>query len=147
MHTHSILESVEVRVVAAPVAAASNTDNNSSRIDMQGYESVTFIASITASVATGVATLKIEENDIDSDTGMAAPALGAISATKTAVGTELADTALVVESYHPGKRYVQAVRTSTTANITFGHVIALLRPRQLPVTAHVTVVASARDAN
>lgn len=147
MLKHSILENVEIRVVGAPVAAALNTDNNSSRIDMQAYESVTFIASITSSVATGVATLKIEENDTDSDSGMAAPALGAISATKTAVGTELADTALVVETYHPGKRYVQAVRTSATANIAFGHVIALLRPRQVPVTAHATVVGSARDNN
>lgn len=42
------------------------------------------------------------------------------------------------------KRYVQAVRTSLTANIAYGSVIALLTPRRRPVVDHSTVADIAR---
>lgn len=145
---HGILQNIEIREVGAPVTAASNTDSNSDRIDMSNYESVAFVTFIEDSVATGVATFSIQENDADSDTGMAAPALGAIAATATcAVNDDINGTMLAIETYHPGKRYVQAVRVSATANIAFGSVIALLVPRQRPVSNHATVSSVARDNN
>lgn len=144
-----LTQNVEIREVGAPVAAGSSTDSNSDRIDMQNYESVTFIVPIEDSGATGVATFKIEENDADSDTGMAAvadPEAISVSAT-CAVNDDLNGTLLVVEYRRPRKRYVQAVRVSATANIAFGTVIALLVPRQLPVTDHATVTAIEAQSN
>lgn len=135
---HTITENIEIRVVGAPVVAGATIDNASGRIDMANYESVTFIAPITDSVATGVATLTIESNDADSDSGMTA-ITGAVATVTSAANDDINDEALIVEVRQPAKRYVQAVRTSATANIAYGSVIALLTPRRLPVVDHSTV--------
>lgn len=143
---HLPLDNIEVRYVGAAVSAASNTDNNSSRIDMADYESVSFITTITDSVSTGVATLKVEENDDDSDSGMAA-VTGAQAQGTSAVNDDINGKTLLVDYYKPAKRYVQAVRVSATANIAFGEVIALLVPRIRPVTQHSTNQARGSVAN
>ena len=147
----NLFKNVSVREVGAPVAAAANTDNNSDRIDMQGYEGVMFVCPIEDSVATGVATLKVEQNTADSDTNMAA--LSGASATVTsATNDDVNGTLLVVDVYRPTERYVQAVRVSATANIAFGTVTAILYgARELPVAEHSTisdaaVVASPAEA-
>lgn len=140
---NSLYKAVSVREVGAPVAAASTTDSNSDRIDMANYESVMFICPIEDSVATGVATLKVEQNIIDSDTGMAA--LSGASATATCTtNDDLNGQVLVVDVVKPVERYVQAVRTSATANVAFGTLIAVLyNPRTLPQSDSSTVLDSA----
>lgn len=143
---HGIVDNVEMRVVGAPIAAGSTIDSNSSRIDMQNYESVTFVAPMTDSVATGIAALKIEQNDDDSDSGMAAIS-GTTATVTSAADDDLNGTALVAEVVNPSKRYIQAVRTSATANIAYGSVIALLVPRRLPAVQGATVSDTARVAN
>lgn len=135
---HGIRDNYEVRVVNDPVSAASNTDDNSTRIDTAGYESVMFVVPITDSFDTGVATLKVEENDVDSDAGMAAVSGAAASATSGA-NDDLNGTALVAEYRLPAKRYVQAVITSATANIAFGSTIAILKPMRVPAEQGATV--------
>ena len=136
---HGLSDNIEVRVVGAPIAAGSSIDGNSSRIDMADYESVQFVAPITDSVATGVATLTIEQNTADQDSGMAAISGSAATAT-SATNDDLNDKALVSEVFKPTQRYVQAVRTSGTANIAYGSLIALLKPKRRPVTQHSTVL-------
>jgi len=137
------LKDIEIREVGDPVGAANNTDSNSDRIDMAGYEGVIFITVVTDSVATGVATLKVEQNTTDSDAGMAQIA-GASAAGTSAANDDINNKLLLVEVYRPRERYLQAVRTSATANIAFGNVIAILYgKKKLPVTAHSTVLAQA----
>jgi cystathionine beta-lyase/cystathionine gamma-synthase len=139
----NLFKNVSVREVGAPVAAAANTDSNSDRIDMQGYEGVMFVCPLTDSVNTGVATLKVEQNTADSDSGMAALS-GASAAATSAADDDLNNLLLVVDVYRPTERYVQAVRTSGTANIAFGTLTAILYgAKELPVAAHSTVLASA----
>jgi hypothetical protein len=135
---HGIKDNMEVRYLGAAVALASNTDSNSSRIDMANYESVMFICTITDSVATGVATFTIEQNDADSDSGMTA-VTGTGATLTCAINDDINGKMLVTELRTPTKRYVQAVRTSATANIAFGEVIAVLTPYTLPVSQHSTV--------
>ena len=77
----NLSKAVVFDVVNAAVTAASNTDDNSSIIDMQNYDGVAFLVPITDSVATGVATLKVAGNTSNSATGMAA--LVGASATAT----------------------------------------------------------------
>lgn len=143
---HGILDNYELRYVGAAVAAGSSIDNNSSRIDMNGYESVAFFTTITDSVDTGVATLTIEENTADSDSGMAAVS-GTGATTTSAANDDLNGTILATELYKPGSRYVQAVRTSATANIAYGEVYALLKPLRRPVTNHSTIADRNFTAN
>ncbi len=141
MNIHGLLANLEMRWAKAAVALASNTDDNSARIDMIDYESAMFITSIEDSVATGVATLKVEQNDLDQDGGMVA--ITDATATKTCVvNDDINGQLLIVEVRNPSKRYIQAVRTSATANIAFGSVTVLLKPRIFPATQGATVAAS-----
>jgi len=139
----TLLGEVSVREVGAPIANANNTDANSDRIDTAGYESVMFIASVTDSAATGVATLKVEQNTTNSDSGMAALA-GATATATCVVNDDINDKLLVIDVFRPRERYVQAVRTSSAANIAFGTVVAILYgPNTKPVADHSTVLDSA----
>lgn len=143
---HGITDNLEFRVVAGAVAAGSAIDNNSAIIDMADYEAVGFITNIADSVATGVATLKIEHSDTNADGGMAA-VTGAEASATCAVNDDINGSALLVELFHPARRYVQAVRTSATANIAYGDVIAVLKPKRLPADKGATIAASAYVAN
>jgi hypothetical protein len=139
---HGITDNLEFRVVAAAVAAGSSIDSNSSIIDMADYESVAFITNIADSVATGVATLVIQSSAENSDTAMANITGTAASAT-CAVNDDLNGTALMAEVRNPSERYVQATRTSATANIAYGEVIAVLKPRRLPAAQGATIADNA----
>ena len=143
---HGLLDNLEVRYVGAAVSAGSSIDNNSSRIDMAGYESVTFVTTITDSVATGVATLVVQESDADSDDAMAN--VTGTAATKTcAINDDINGTLLATEYRKPAKRYVQATRTSSAANIAYGEVIAILKPMRRPAEQGATVSDTAYVSN
>ena len=43
----NLLKRIKIQEVGAPVAAAANTDQNSDRLDMSGWDGVMFIVSIT----------------------------------------------------------------------------------------------------
>jgi hypothetical protein len=138
-----LLSDMVIGEVGAPIAAANNTDSNSDILDMANFEGVVFIGTVTDSVATGVATLKAEQSDTNSDGGMAA-ITGATASATCAVNDDINDKLLMVEVYRPAKRYVQGVRVSATANIAFGSLIAIrYGSKKLPVTADATVLASA----
>lgn len=143
---HGLLDNLEVRYVGAAVAAGSSIDNNSSRIDMAGYESVTFVTTITDSVATGVATLVVQESDADSDDAMAA-VTGTAASVTCAENDDINGTVLITEYRKPAKRYVQATRTSATANIAYGEVIAILKPLRRPAEQGATVSDTAYVSN
>lgn len=136
---HGLLHNADVRWVKAAVAAANNTDSNSAIIDTQGAESIMFVVPVIDSVATGVATLKIEESDTNADGGMAAVD-GAVATSVCAVNDDLNSKLLMVEYFRPRKRYVQAVITSGTANIAFGEMVAILTPLIKPVEQGETVL-------
>jgi len=146
MNTHGLLNNVEARWVNAPVAAASNTDDNSSRIDMSDYESALFIVPITDSAATGVAALTIEGNTADQDSGMAA-ITGAVATKTCAVNDDINNTLLMVEVQNPGYEFIQGVLTSSVANIAFGDTVVLLKPKTVPATQGATVSASTAVAD
>lgn len=137
---HGLLNNAEARWVKAAVAAANNTDSNSAIIDTSGYESVMFVVPVTASVATGVAKIQLEENDANADAGMTVVD-GAVASAVSGATNDLASKVLVVEYFKPRKRYVQAVITSTVANVAFGEMIAILVPLQRPAQQGSTVLA------
>lgn len=137
----NILSNMQIDFVNAAVAAANNTDDNSSILDMSGWDGVVFMVTITDSVATGVATLTVQENSANSDSGMAAITDAAATAT-CATDDDLNSKLLIVDVYRPQERYVQGTITSGTANIAFGETIAIrYRGRKVPVTQSSSTVA------
>lgn len=143
---HGITDNIEIRLVGAAVAAGASIDSNSDRIDMTGYEAVAFVTTITDSVDTGVAALEIQQNDADSDTGMTAVD-GTEARLTSAANDDLNGKALVSELRKPSARYVQAVRRSSTANIAYGEIYALLTPLRVPVVQHSSIGDRAAVSN
>ena len=138
----NLLKNVKIQECMAPVSAGSSIDQNSDILDMSGYEGVMFIVPITDSAATGVATLTIEQNTANSDSGMAALSGATATATCT-VNDDLNNTLLIVDVYKPLERYVQGVVTSATANIAYGNMIAIqYKVRKGPITQPSSVQAS-----
>lgn len=143
----NLLSNTKIQEVMAPVTAGASIDQNSDRLDMSGWDGVIFIVPITDSVNTGVATLTIEQNTADSDTGMAALA-GAVATATSAADDDLNNQLLVVDLFRPTERYVQGVVTSATANIAFGNMVAIqYMGRKLPVTQPASVANSASVAS
>lgn len=137
----NLSKNVKIQEVGAPVAAASNTDSNSDILDMSGFDGVLFIAPVTDSADTGVATLKVEQNSANSDSGMTA-LTGAAATATSAADDDLNNQLLIVDVYRPTERYVQAVRTSATANIAFGNVIAIqYAGSKCPISAASSVLS------
>lgn len=143
----TLTDNIKVLHVNSSIAAANNTDDNSDRVDMQGFDGVVFVTPITDSVNTGVATLTVEQNDSDSDTGMAALS-GAEAEATSAADDDLNDSLLVVDVFRPTERYVQGVLTSATADIAFGDTIAILyNGSKFPVTQDDTIADIAQVAS
>lgn len=139
----NLAKDIKISYGLAAVAAANNTDSNTARLDMSGWDGVIFVAPIADSVQGGVATLKVEGNTADSDSGMAAIA-GAAAAATSAGNDDLNGQVLVVDVYRPLKRYVQGVITSATQNIAFGDVIAIqYAGRVAPAALAASVAAQA----
>ena len=142
MHTN-LLKNVAVDFAKALVTAASSTDSNSSIFDMQGYEGVMFLVTITDSTDTGTCTLTIQESAANSDGAMAAIS-GATCTATSAANDDLNGELLVVDCYRPQERYVQGTLTTATANGAFGEMICIrYNARKAPVTQSATVAASA----
>ena len=115
--TESLLD-----IVQAPIAAASNTSEDTDAIDMTGFLCALFEVDITDSVNTGKAQLKIfgsEDNSTFKEYD-----IEEISAT-SAANDDLNSKVLRIEIKRPLHRYLRAQLLSTAANIAFGATRAL----------------------
>jgi hypothetical protein len=132
---HNLLQNVQIDVIGALVAAANNTDSNSSRVDMAGYEGCLFLCTCTVFAAGGVATLTIEGGATDADPTATGALTGASATITDTAGAVYNNTILAINVHKPQDRYLQAVRVSSAANVTFGPLIAIrYNGDVLPVT-------------
>ncbi len=124
--------------VSGPVAAGQAT-TNSGIIDMQGFDSITFVAAISTIVSTGTVVVKVQEDDA-SNMATAADLLGSAVSFTDADDDKLA----IIEIAKPQKRYCRAVVITATANGTIDSVIAIQsRATNAPVTHDATTVVGA----
>ena len=138
----NLLNNCKIDFVNAAISLANNTDDNSSILDMAGYDGVIFMTTITDSVSGGIATLTVQESAANSDTAMAAIA-GAAATVTSAANDDLNSRLLIVDCYRPVERYVQGTLTSATQNIAFGETIAIrYNGRKCPVSQSSTTVAA-----
>ena len=135
----------------AAISAASNTDSDGAVLDMQDYDGAVFVVAIEDSVATGVATMTIEQ--CDTSGGTYAALSGAVATATCTVNDDLNTKLLIVDVYRPRERYLHCTLTSATANIAFGTQYQFAyHGRVAPVTqitaeiAQLTKVASPAEA-
>jgi hypothetical protein len=117
--------------------AAGTTDQNSTGVNMAGWESVEFVAAFGALTATQVTSLKLQQSSDDGSADAYSDLAGTSSgALADGDGNKL----IRLEIVNPEKRYVRAVVDRGTANAVIDGVIAILRrPRSLPITQDASV--------
>ena len=126
---------------ASNSASAATTAINGAIIDTQGFDEIRAIA-VLGDVTSGcVLTLTLEENDVNSGTGMTA--ISGASATFTAGASDADNKLLIVDWIKTAKRYVRPVLTRTTANAVVDAILVeQAQPRALPVTQSSDVLVT-----
>ena len=128
-----------VRVMNA--VAAGTTSQNGSSVDMQGFNTVTFIAAFGTLTDTAVTGIKAQQSSDDGSSDTFADLEGTAKAIADTDDNKL----LVLEIVKPRERYVRPVITRGTANAVIDSVIAILSnkgPGKLPITEDATVAGS-----
>ena len=122
----------------ANYAAASTTDVDSARVDMAGYDSVTFIAAVGDVTSGSVLQLLVKSNAADSTSGSTTELTG----TAFTAGASDADNSLLIGTVHkPTLRYAYATLKIDTQNAVFENIIAVqYNAKSLPVTQGSLVI-------
>lgn len=138
----NLLTGIKISYLKDGVTAGSSIDNDSDILDLAGFEGVLFVSPILDSVATGVATMTVEQNAANSGSGMAALA-GAVATATSSTNDDLNGKVLAIDVYRPRERYLRVNRTSATANIAYGDVIAIqYSTRNNPIVQAAAEVAA-----
>ena len=119
--------------------AAGTSDQNSSIIDMQAFESVTFIVGFGAIVAAAVTSIKVQQGAA-SNMSDAADLLG----TSITVADDDDTSIAIVEVVKPRERYLRVVVDRGTQNATIDFGLAIQTDPKTEPTVHdaATVIGS-----
>lgn len=132
-------DEVKIDVVAA-AAAAAQTDVASDILDMEGFDSVMFLALMGDVTSGSVLELAVQQNSVNSTSGMAEiNSSGVFTAGAADADSKLlkADTKRVKE------QFVRAVLSRGTQNAVVGGIIAIrYNARNIPTTDGATVIAA-----
>lgn len=123
-------------------AVAGTTELVTDVVNMQGYDSVCFVALLGDVTATSVLTLTAKTNTANSDT-TPTPVTTTASATYTAAAADADNKMIIVDVNKPRAQYVFASLTRTTANAVVDGIIAILyNSHERPKAPDATVLAS-----
>jgi Flp pilus assembly CpaE family ATPase len=120
--------------------AAGTTNQNSSVIDMQGFEGVAFVAAFGALTATAVTGIKVQQGTLADGSDMADLAGSALAIPDTDDNK-----LLVTDVYRPIERYVRLVVTRGTANAVIDSVSALQYSSRVKPTTQDSATVSGSE--
>lgn len=123
-----LLENCKVTVVQAPLADGQS-DPDSARVDMSGWDGVVFLCTMGAITGAGTCTMVAKQATTD--------IVGAALSGASVVASTSADSDMVIgiDIYRPTKRYLGVSLTRETAGSVVGGVLAIqYRGRSAPVT-------------
>ncbi len=142
---NSLLKDTKISFIKGAVVAGT-TDQDSSVLDMAGYDNVLFILLTGTALDTGVIELSIYGNTANS-TSSPTPTLltTALQISYTSAGgTDATTKALIADVLRPAQRYVFARCHRTVANLVIQGIVAIqYNARAKPVTVDSTVIANA----
>jgi hypothetical protein len=125
----SLLEEVKITKLNDATAAGTSAIN-SGVVDMAGFDGCVFLTSTGTVLATGTATIKVQQ---DAAVGMGAAA-DLLGTSQAFVDTD-DNKSVAVDIKRPLERYLRLVINRATANSDWGPIWALqYRTRKLPVT-------------
>lgn len=118
--------------------AAGSSDVNSDIVDTAGAESVRFIIGFGAITSGAVTSIKVQQNDANSGTGMADLADSGITVADTD-DNKIA----IAEVYRPRERYLRLTTKRATQNAVIDFLmVELAYPRKLPIADDSTVISA-----
>jgi hypothetical protein len=119
--------------------AAGITSQNSSSVDMLGFDGVMFIALFGALTATQVTSIKAQQSSDDGSTDAYDDLIGTlVGPLADADGNKI----LVLDIQRPQKRYVRCVVNRATANAVIDGVLAVqYRAAKMPTTQPTSVAS------
>lgn len=122
-----LVEGAKFTSVMSNIAAAQSA-TKSTRVDMQGFESVTFVGQMGTIAGGGVASMSVAQSATDADGAR----LSGLSVTWSAGN---AGEIRTIDVKRPEKRYLQCWLTTATANgAKRGAIAVQYNPRIAPVT-------------
>lgn len=124
-----LLEEIKITKLNDATAAGTSTIN-SAVVDMAGFDGVVFLTSTGTVLATGTATVKVQQ---DTAVGMGAAA-DLLGTSQAFIDTD-DNKSVAVDIKRPLERYLRLVISRAVANSDWGPIWALqYRTRKLPVT-------------
>ena len=118
--------------------AAGTTDQNSSIIDMSGWDGVLFLAAFGVITATAVTSIKVQQ-----DTDPAGGTMADLAGTAVTVADDDDNQVAGVDVYRPRERYVRLVIDRGTANAVIDGVVAIqYRGSKAPSVHDATTVVA-----
>jgi hypothetical protein len=140
----SMLKDCKITRVLNSVTAGTSAQNTSV-LDMSGWDGVLFVALLGDVTSGSVLTLTAYENTANSTSSPTPTAVtGGATSAVTAGASDADNLALIVDVNRPSKQYVYAALTRTTQNAVIDGVVAIqYKGRTAPVTQGATVLASA----
>lgn len=134
----SILKDMKISRVKNAVAAGT-TAQSTSVLDMQGFDSVIFLAALGDVLITSVLTLTVKSNPTSSSSGGTTEKAG--NTLTDADGTSYDNGCLAVEVHRPTQRYVFATLTRTTANAAIDGIFAVqFNSKSMPQGLDATIL-------
>ena len=129
--------------------AAGTTKETSDIIDMSGYEGVLFIAELGTIIAGGTLDVFVEENTINSASGMARLATTTAHTVTTANATH-AKSCILVDVYQPKEQFLQCNITPAAQNAVILGITAIRykgthRPTNAATAMKTTVLQSPEE--
>jgi hypothetical protein len=137
----NLLNNVKItRVLNRGAGSASATPSKGTIVDMDGYDSVCFIAAMQDVVNLSVVSLRAASASTNS-TGAMALLEGTVGGTADASSFD--NKLLVLDVVNPPHRYVEVQLFHVTQNAPFDSVVAILyNSKAVPVVQDATVVAA-----
>ena len=124
--------------------AAGTTEQKSSVLDMQGYDSVIFVLMVGTVTGGGAVITAAVKSNTASSTGSPTPVAETnATCTHTDSGSD-SNGIFVVDEIRPSQRYVFLDVTRTTENVAIDGVLAIqYNSKNMPTTLSSSVIASA----
>ena len=127
--------------------AAGTTKKTTTILDMAGYDGVVFIVGLGTLIEAGTLDAFVEQNTINSTSGMARLATTTVH-TVTAADALKTESCIVVDVFRPQERYVQCNITPAVQNAVILGVVAIqYNGRVKPETLGASVLTSFAISN
>lgn len=133
----TLTKDMKITRVSSKVAAGV-VATDSARVDMTGFDSVAFIASVDTSLTTATLNLTAKSNPADSTVGSTTEKAGT---TITDAGGNQANRDFIVDVHRPQNRYAYATFTPLVANVALNAIYAVqynASKGPLPITQPTT---------